>query len=237
MLFFYIRHGDPIYSPDSLTPLGQKQADAVAKRFGMYGLDEIYASTSNRAMMTAQPTCDLLKIEMKTLDFANEKYPWERFTVSMGERRIWAFHHPEFRRLFHDPSVRALGDHWYDHSEFQQYSFQEGVEKTYEETDAFFASLGYEHVRHTGTYRVTQSNEKRVALFAHQGFGMVFLSCLLDIPYPVFCTQFDLSHSSITVIRFQEEEGICIPKVCTLSSDAHLYREGLPTNYNYEFRF
>ena len=32
MLFFYVRHGDPIYNPDSLTPLGQRQAEAVGKR-------------------------------------------------------------------------------------------------------------------------------------------------------------------------------------------------------------
>ena len=47
MLLFYIRHGDPIYNPDSLTPLGHRQAEAVAKRLALYGIDEIYASSSN----------------------------------------------------------------------------------------------------------------------------------------------------------------------------------------------
>ena len=28
MLLFYLRHGDPIDNPDSLTPLGMRQADA-----------------------------------------------------------------------------------------------------------------------------------------------------------------------------------------------------------------
>ena len=45
MLFFYIRHGDPIYQPDSLTPLGEYQAEAVKSRLGQFGLDKIYAST------------------------------------------------------------------------------------------------------------------------------------------------------------------------------------------------
>ena len=61
MLFFYVRHGDPIYDPDSLTPLGHRQAEAVAKRLALYGLDEIYASTSNRAVLTATPTSEILK--------------------------------------------------------------------------------------------------------------------------------------------------------------------------------
>ena len=41
MLFFYIRHGIPIYDPDSLTELGKKQADALAKRLSIYGIDKI----------------------------------------------------------------------------------------------------------------------------------------------------------------------------------------------------
>ena len=57
MIFFYIRHGDPVYEPDSLTPLGMRQADALAKRLSLYGVDKIYSSTSNRAIQTAMPTC------------------------------------------------------------------------------------------------------------------------------------------------------------------------------------
>lgn len=53
MLFYFIRHGDPIYDPDSLTPLGHKQAEALAKRLCVYGLDEIYTSTSNREGLPA----------------------------------------------------------------------------------------------------------------------------------------------------------------------------------------
>lgn len=44
MLFFYIRHGDPIYNPNQLTPLGERQAEAVAKRLSLYSIDKIYSS-------------------------------------------------------------------------------------------------------------------------------------------------------------------------------------------------
>lgn len=37
MLFYYIRHGDPIYDPDSLTPLGKRQAEALGKRLATHG--------------------------------------------------------------------------------------------------------------------------------------------------------------------------------------------------------
>ena len=39
------------------------QAEALAKRLALYGVDRIFSSTSNRAVMTATPTCDLLKKE------------------------------------------------------------------------------------------------------------------------------------------------------------------------------
>lgn len=68
MIFYLIRHGDPIYDPDSLPPLGHKQAEALAKRLALYGLDEIYASSSMRAKMTAEPTCKMLGKEMTVLD-------------------------------------------------------------------------------------------------------------------------------------------------------------------------
>ena len=88
MIFYYVRHGDPIYDPDSLTEYGQKQAAALAKRFALYGLDEIYASASNRAMMTAQPTCDALGKQMTLLPWMNEGLAASRFWMKRLSRRI-----------------------------------------------------------------------------------------------------------------------------------------------------
>ena len=40
MLLYVIRHGDPIYDPDSLTELGHEQARALAKRAPILILDD-----------------------------------------------------------------------------------------------------------------------------------------------------------------------------------------------------
>lgn len=235
MLFFYIRHGDPVYDPDSLTVLGEKQAEALAKRLALYGIDKIYASTSNRAQLTAKPTCDLLKKKMEVVDFANESHVWEEFTITKNGFKTWVFRDEEMKKLFESGEVLSLGYKWYEHPELT--SYKKGVERVYEETFKFFKELGYEHIRGTGRYKVLKPNNERVALFAHQGFGIAFLSEVLGIPYPMFANHFDLSHSSMTVINFKEENGFATPKVLTLSSDSHLYREGLPTKYNNEICF
>lgn len=237
MIFYYIRHGDPIYDPDSLTPLGTRQAEALAKRLALYGLDKIYCSTSNRAFLTAKPTCELLNKEAVQLDFANEGYAWRDLTVEKedGSGKRWLFHDQKSKDRFNTKEIRDLGDRWYDAPGFEQY--EAGINRVYNEADAFFASLGYEHIRYTGKYKVTRANDERVALFAHQGFGLAFISCILDIPYPTFSTHFDIGHSDMTVIEFAEKDGYCIPKILTYSSDSHLYREGLPTLYNHETYF
>ena len=89
-----------------------------------------------------------------------------------------------------------------------------------------------EHERYTGKYKTVAHNGKRVALFAHQGFGLAFLSCVLDIPYPQFCTHFDITPTGMTVIEFTDNGGYTIPKVLMHSSDSHIYKEGMLTLYN-----
>lgn len=230
MILFYIRHGDPIYNPDSLTPLGARQSEAAAKRLSLYGIDRIYSSTSNRAIQTAKPTCELMKKDMELLDFANEAHAWEEFTVERNGKSTWLFQDYESKMLFAEGPVIALGNNWYEHPEFTKY--KKGVDRIFEDTYNFFKSLGYEHIKNTGKYKVLQPNNERVALFAHQGFGLAFLSVVLDIPYPIMANHFDMCHTGITVIEFKEENGYAIPKILTLSSDAHLYKDGLPTKYN-----
>ena len=232
MLFYFIRHADPIYHPDSLTPLGHRQAEALAKRLSTYGFNKIYSSTSTRALMTAQPTCEVLKMQLTELDWCNEHHAWLQLAPLCEDgRRRWAFANPDIVKQMNSPEVRRLGRQWYEHEYFKDTQFKEGILRIQNEADALFESLGYKHEPERGGYVPVNPNEERVALFAHQGFGLAFLSCVLDIPYPLFSTRFDMTHSGMTVIEFQNGFDIVNPRVLTLSNDSHLYREGLPTKY------
>ena len=133
MLFYYIRHGDPVYNPDSLTPLGERQAEAVAKRLALYGVDKIYSSTSNRAIQTAKPTCELLKKEAELLDFANESHAWNELTTlkADGSGLTWLSYSKKARAYFFSKEIRDLGDRWYDHPEFTQY--EKGINRIYDD--------------------------------------------------------------------------------------------------------
>ena len=238
MLFFYVRHGDPIYNPDSLTPFGHKQAEAVGRMLSHYKIDEIYASTSERAKMTAAPLSEILKKDVKLLDFANEGHAWQSLTCYSEERgcNTWLFHSPEMKALFHEPELMALGHRWYEHPSFKEDGFKDkdykaGIDRIQKGSDELFESLGYTRISN-GKYKVVSDNSKRVAMFAHQGFGLAFLSCVLGIPYPMFSTHFDICTSGVTVIEFANINGYAYPRILELSSSGHLYKESLPTRFN-----
>lgn len=230
MLLYYIRHGEPIYNPNKLTELGRKQAEALSHRLALCGLDEIYSSSSNRAIETARPTAEKLNLPIKILDECNEDYVWDGFTGvdKTDGRRKWFYQIDEIRKLFVSDEVRALGKRWYEHKLLSGETLRNNVRRIEKFTYSFTESLGYAHKQNQNLYIAENPNEKKVALFAHESFGMAFLSTLLDIPYPMFCTHIGLSHSGMTVIRF-DGNGEVIPCVLQLSNDSHLYKDELPT--------
>lgn len=240
MLLFYIRHGDPVYSPDQLTGLGHRQAEAVGRRLARYGIDKIYSSTSTRAYLTALPTSEMVKRDITQLDWAHEDRAWADLTVPTASGGLtWCFYDKEIAKLFSGKEIRSYGDKWYEHPSLQKYPrFKPGIERIDREADKFMASLGYEHDREKGIYRITrENNHDRVALFAHEGFGKMFLGSILDIPFPEATVRLNMTHSAVTVIGFNDEGGYSIARMLTLSNDSHAYADGLPTNYYNQIRF
>lgn len=236
MLLYIIRHGDPTYDPDSLTPLGKRQAEALAKRLSVYGLDEIYVSPLIRAQQTAQPTCEVLKKEMHIEAWTSESLAWQDFVTHTEEKNSWVF----FSRQKELRCKRMVerGSTWYEDPIFDDTNAQAGYQRILNASDEFLARLGYVHDRENCCYIPQAHNDKRVAVFCHQGFGVSWLGTLLDIPLPIAWTSFDYTFTGMTVIRFQPcRGGVVVPQVLTLSNDGHLYREGLLTGYQNAIHF
>lgn len=238
MLLYYVRHGDPIYNPNQLTPLGQRQAEAVAKRLAVHGIDEIYCSPSNRARQTAQPLCEIIKKTPAILDWTDEDVLYRDLAMEdVDGFRHWCWRHSTCRLDLNRNDVRALGRDWHTHPLFSDTAFGAGITRMQKEVDGFMATFGYRHDLEKNCYYASQDNDKRIVLFAHEGVGAAFLSCLLDIPYPMFATHFDMTHTGVTVIGFVGQNGIVLPRVMSYSNDSHLYREGLPTKHQNLFYY
>ena len=235
MIIYYIRHGDPIYEPDSLTDLGVKQASAVAKRLSLSGIDEIYSSPSVRALKTAEPLSELIKKPITVLNWCDEGLAWQDFHHTDEDgRKKWMFDVGKVREKFAEKKILDMRNDWYKDPFFEE-RVGRGVGRVNTLVDGFLAEKGYVHDRESGLYYAEKPSDKRIAIFAHFGFGMIFLSSLLDIPYPVVSTHLSISHSGVSVINFGAVPGEKVfPTLLQLSNDSHLYKEGLPTKYNNE---
>ena len=233
MLLYYVRHGEPTYDPDELTPNGKRQAEAVARRLARFGLDKIFSSTAIRAQQTAKPAAELTRREIVTLEWARESHALDDMALQTEDgKRRWCFYIPEIVRMMNSREVRLLDDKWYEYPGFPPNRFKEGVLRVDREVDAWIETLGYKHDRENRCYIPIAPNDQRVALFAHHGFGMLFFSSLLDIPYPIVATRLEQSFSGLSVIRFENEGERIYPRLLELSCDAHLYKSDLPTEYN-----
>lgn len=231
MLLYIIRHGDPIYNPDSLTEKGILQAKALAKRLAVHGLDRIFVSPMIRARQTAQPTCDLLKIKPEVAEWTSESLAWQEFACndeSFGDKIEWSFNVPKVR--YKAPEVLALDDRWYEADPFCRTKAREGYARIQRESDKFTEMLGYK--REGTLYRILHPSDERVAVFCHSGFGSVWISYLLAIHPIIFWSSFGLNHSSVTILEFMNtENGITAPYCLTLSDTSHLYADGLPLEF------
>lgn len=252
MLLFFVRHGDPTYNPDALTALGKRQAESLARRLARYGIDEIYVSSSNRAIETMQPTAEMTKKEPVILDWTNEAYAYEEQSLPTPDGgRAWGFALPEMKELLTSAEIRRLGAEWYEHPKLKDTKFAQGHLRIKKQTREFLETFGYIWDEDRGMYKnlgfvptdkkfeydpsvkkASNKDERRVALFAHHGFGTNFLSAVLDIPFPQVCLKMNFGHTGLTVIEFGEDSEYVAPMMLTMANDGHLLADNMPTAYN-----
>ncbi len=233
MFLFYVRHGQPDYGRDGLTEDGKKQAKAVAERFAFSGLDKIYSSTLGRAMETAKYTADKLNLPIEGVGFAREDLAKQEFSIERNRKKNWCFYDEETLKLFASEEVENKGFEWYEHPLFKETDFKSGVLRVESAVNGFLKELGYERNEKTGRISARKHLYDRVALFAHGGFGMIFVSTLLHIPYPTLCTRFfHFGLSSVTAFKFPDEGEGFFPKTFQYSNDSHLYKENLLDTYD-----
>ncbi len=231
MLFYLIRHGEPNYELDTLTPRGWEQAEALSRRLALHGLDRIYASPLGRAQDTARPTAKLLGLPIEIEPWSSEALAWADFSETRPDgSHGWVF----FRQnteLRSEKTRHLTMDDWYTAEVFANIRGKEGLERIRAGADDFFARQGY--VREGESYRITRPNDDRVALFCHQGFSMGLLPVLLRTPPQFTFGSFDFSHTGVTIFEFRNfPDGYTQPRCLCLSDLSHLYAAGLPMRYH-----
>lgn len=222
MRLYIIRHADPDYENHTITPSGHMEAQALAERLQQERIDRIYSSPVPRALHTMQYTADLLKLEPAIQPWMAE-LGWHIQDAVGSDKAAWNVD----GELVRGSGPFPQRDSWSDTEPFGGRDFRSKYEALREHSDSFLKSLGY--AREGGRYRILQPNRDRIAVFCHLGFGLTWLSHLLELPVPLMWTGFWKAPSSITTLLLDERsEQWAVPRCIGLGDTSHLHRAGLP---------
>ena len=140
MILYIIRHADPDYAHNTITPLGKEEALALGQRMSRVKLDRIYTSPLGRAIDTARPTMLALGMENTVLDWTAESMDYMQPRVAGKGGYTFAFRN----------GVTDVED-------CAELERDETMASLVKNSDEFLASLGYE--RDGGVYRITRPND------------------------------------------------------------------------------
>ena len=98
MRLFIIRHADPDYPNNTITPAGHQEAQALASRMQRLGLDYIYSSPMGRALDTMRYTAEALGIPYSVEDWTQELAELRMRLEPWGQLMAWDVYCSGFSR-------------------------------------------------------------------------------------------------------------------------------------------
>lgn len=225
MRLYIIRHGDPDYAIDGLTPRGHLEAQALAKRMKALAPHRLFVSPLGRARATARYSEEALGQTAVVLPWTQERSAWREQVPPWGDRVIWDIPGEVIRGKVPPP----LFDDWEDLEPLRGKGYGKEMQSLRDDSDAFIASLGYR--REGGRYRIVSPNRERIAVFCHGGFGLQWFAHLLELPVALVWSGFWMAPTSVTTILFDEASTTwATPRCAGFCDVSHLYAEGLPVS-------
>ena len=197
---YFIRHGDPNYVLDSLTDLGKRQADKTGEYLSNIPFDVVYASSLGRAMETASYTAKRLKLPIIKLDWAREDKAWEEISMYYESRKgnSWIFKEGPYLQRMKELQDDPL---WYKDSLFSP-CVEQGIKRVNKALDEWLLSLNIVHDREKHTFKAIGDVKKNIALFAHGGFGSLFVSAITDMNYAYYANHYH-EHDCCGITHFR----------------------------------
>ena len=232
MRLYIIRHGDPDYAQDSLTPQGWKEAEALADRLEGEGIDFFYCSPLGRAKDTAKPLLTRLGRQAIEKDWLRE----------FDQRRICRPDKPGERKIPWDwlpqdwtADERFLSkDHWQENEVMAEARVKEYYDYCIAGFDELLAAHGL--VREGYIYRAERESHEKIALFCHLGLECVLLSHILNVSPMTLWHGLTPLPSSVTIFHTEERrQGIASLRASCIGDTSHLYAKGLTPSFAARF--
>lgn len=223
MRLYLIRHGDPDYTHDSLTPAGQRQAQALAEA-GPARLDLLLCSPLGRAQRTAAPLAAGRGLAVQT-------EPWLR---EMDDVTVPHKTRPDLAVWNLGPEVllRVPPENWTQAAPFQGSGLEARWQELCSGADRWLADLGL--MRQGGGWHTCPETRlpEAVALTTHLGAGLALLAHLLGVcPAILWATSYLPPCSITTLLLEQQAEGDHF-RLIGMGNVGHLRRCGAPVTWS-----
>ncbi len=229
MKLLIIRHADPDYVNDSLTPEGRIEAKLLSERLSDMNIDHFYVSPLGRARKTAEYTLEKLGREAVVCDWLREFPP----IINKPNREnsiVWDW----LPRDWTENENFFSNTDWAHHPILEEGKVFEEYTRVTGEFDKLLSCHGYE--RHERLYKAVKPNEETVALFCHFGLECVLLSHLVNISPMQLWHGFCAPPSSVTtVITEEREKGIAYFRINGFADISHLYKGGVEPSFAARF--
>ena len=221
MKIHIVRHGEPDYSIDSVTPKGAREVQLLADRLSAESISTFYVSPLGRAQATAAPTLNKMGRTAETLDWLREfRAPLPIVDPSTGKTRNNPW---DFKPSFWTSDPRAFDSQgWTQMPVMQAGHVAQEAEWVYTGLDRVLASHGY---RRDGLlYHADRPNQETIVFFCHFGVECVMLSHLMNVSPMILWHHFCALPSSVTTLVTEErDQGTAIFRCLAFGDLSHLY--------------
>ena len=232
MKLILIRHGEPDYENDTLTPKGRTEARLLADRLKDLHIDEIYVSPLGRAKDTAEPTLTKLGRKATELEWLREFHaPIYRPDKPEGVLSIpwdwlpsdWTVY-PDFYDY----------DRWMEHPVMKAGHVGEEYARVTGNFETFLADHGYE--KSNNLFLARRPNNDTILFFCHYGVSIVLISFLFHVSPMILWHGMVAAPSSVTVLATEErQQGYASFRMNTYGDTAHLDINGEPRSFAARF--
>lgn len=215
MRLYIIRHGEPAYPEDRLTPKGHSQAREIADRLADAEPRRLCSSPMRRAVQSASYTAERLGLELEIEDWMAEREGWVLADPSAEGAPVWQIDPAQVRSW----SVLRRGNgHPFKGLELPGLGRE--IAELGRLSDEFLAGRG---CRREGSGYSVDPTAVDLAIFCHCGFALTWLAHLLELPPPMIWAGFTLYPGSLTTIEFERgTAGHWAPRCSGLGETAHL---------------
>jgi probable phosphoglycerate mutase len=229
MKLLIVRHADPDYARDSLTPTGWEEAKLLADRLAKLDVKAFYVSPLGRAKDTLSITLERIGRTAEVKDWLQE-FPAVVQKPGRPNSIAWDWLPQDWAEepLFYHK------DRWLEVPVFRDSHTPQLYKKVCDGLDALLASHGY--VRNGNTYRAVERNEDTIVLVCHFGLESVLLSHLLNVsPMPLWHGTCAAPSSVTTLITEERREGIAVFRMGAFGDTSHLYAGGREPSFAARF--